>query len=110
MHLQFVFECVCAGMFVGNSFDNVPANATRAKSGVRLFTTSCIIVLEYWQFQWCNGNHNWFEVSMPRNCSSLLVCFALLCLVLLSMAFFPPFSQFNANYSDFSLTQTIFKK
>lgn len=70
----YVYLCVFIGMLVGYPFDNVPTNATRAKSGVRLLATSCIIVLEYWQFQRCNGNNNWFEVSSPHNCTSLLLC------------------------------------
>lgn len=53
-----------SGMFMGNIFNNVATNATRTKSSIRLFTTSCIIMLEYWQFQCCTGNHYWFTVNI----------------------------------------------
>lgn len=36
-----------AGVFVGYAFDNVAANAARAKSSVRLFAASCTVVLEH---------------------------------------------------------------
>lgn len=69
----FVFTSKISGMFVGYIFDNVTAVAARAKGSIRMFIASSAVVLEYWQFQWCNGNHNRFEVSILNNnwCASL---------------------------------------
>lgn len=62
---------VNTGMFVGYVFDNVATDATRTEGSVWLFATSCVILLEYWQLQWRNGNHNRSKVITSHNCFSL---------------------------------------
>lgn len=75
------------GVLMGYIFDNVTTNATRAKGCIWLFASSCIIMLEYWQFQWCNGNHNWSEVNANSNYfSQIYFAFAIIIMhILLSL-------------------------
>lgn len=49
---------------MGYLFDNVTADTARAKSSIRMFIACSAIMLEYWQFQWCNGNYDRFKVSI----------------------------------------------
>lgn len=90
---------------MGYIFDNVPTDAAGAKGSIRLFTSSCIILLEYWQFQWCNGNNNWSEVSVHILMALSLAAFASrFFLLLLLLACFVILMQF---YSDFCACMSI---